>query len=69
MRDISNIQSQLKKDGCSGNNIEDEVTKLIEDPLVLIEIFTGEEYNLMGMFYQDKVMKKDLYCISGDAVC
>ena len=58
MRDISNIQSQLKKDGCSGNNIEDVVTELREDPLVTVEIFTDEEYNLMGMFYQDEVMKK-----------
>ena len=58
MRDISNIQSQLKKDGCSGNNIDDVVTKLREDPLVTVEIFTDEEYNLMGIFYQDEVMKK-----------
>ena len=58
MRDISNIQTQLKKDGCSGNNVEDVVTKLREDPLVTAEIFTDEEYNLMGMFYQDEVMKK-----------
>ena len=58
MHDISNIQSQLKKDGCSGNNIDDVVTKLREDPLVTVEIFTDEEYNLMGIFYQDEVMKK-----------
>ena len=59
MRDISNIQSQLKKDGCSGNNIDDVVTyKLREDPLVTVEIFTDEEYNLMGIFYQDEVIKK-----------
>ena len=58
MRDLTNIQSKLKKDGCSGNNIEDVVTKLREDPLVAVEVFTDEEYNLMGIFYQDKVMKK-----------
>ena len=58
LRDISNIQSQLKKDGCSSNNIEDVVTKLKEDPLVTIEIFTDDEYNLMGIFHQDEVMKK-----------
>ena len=58
MRDISNIQSQLKKDGCSGNNIKDVVTELREDPLVTVEIFTDKEYNFMGMFYQDQVMKK-----------
>ena len=58
MRDISNIHSQLKKDGCSSSSIEDLVTKLREDPLVTIEIFTDEEYNLMGIFYQDEVMKK-----------
>ena len=58
MRDLTNIQSKLKKDGYSGNNIEDVVTKLREDPLVAVEIFTDEEYNLMGIFYQDKVMKK-----------
>ena len=58
MHDLTNIQSKLKKDGCSGNNIEDVVTKLREDPLVAVEIFTDEEYNLKGIFYQDKVMKK-----------
>ena len=70
LRDLSSIQSKLKKDGYSGNNIENVVTKLREDPLVTVEIFTDVEYNLMGIFYQDKVMKKlDLYCISRDAVC
>ena len=58
MRDLTNIEGKLKKDGCSGNNIEDVVTKIREDPLVAVEIFTDEEYNLMGTFYQDKVMKK-----------
>ena len=52
------IQSQLKKDSCSSNNIKNVVTKLKEDPLVTIEIFTDDEYNLMGIFYQDEVMKK-----------
>ena len=70
LRDLSSIQRKLKKDGYSGNNIENVVTKLREDPLVTVEIFTDVEYNLMGIFYQDKVMKKlDLYCISRDAVC
>ena len=69
LRDLSSIQSKLKKDGYSGNNIENVVIKLREDPLVTVEIFTDVEYNLMGIFYQDKVMKKlDLYCISRDAV-
>ena len=70
LRDLSSIQSKLKKDGYSGNNIENVVIKLREDPLVTVEIFTDVEYNLKGIFYQDKVMKKlDLYCISRGAVC
>ena len=52
MRILSNNQSKLKKDGYSGNNIKNVITKLREDPLVTVEIFTDEEYNLMGIFYQ-----------------
>ena len=67
LRDLSSIQSKLKKDGYSGNNIENVVTKLREDPLVTVEIFTDEEYNLMGIFYPS--YEEDLYCISRDTVC
>ena len=70
LRDLSSIQRKLKKDGYSGNNIENVVTKLREDPLITVETFTDVEYNLMGIFFQDKVMKKlDLYCITRGAVC
>ena len=55
--DISNIQTRLKNDTRS-NNIENVVTRLKENPTLTLEIFTDLDYNLLGIFYQDKVMRK-----------
>lgn len=57
MRDLSNIQSRMKKDVRS-NDIGKIITKLKEDPLVTLEIFTDQDHNLLGIYYQDEVMKK-----------
>ena len=59
--DLSNIATNLKqKKGTSTNDLQSIISQLQKDPSVTVEVFTDIDQNLMGIFYQDEIMKHTL---------
>ena len=58
LRDLTNIQTQLRSKLGSSNSLQKVMTHLKEDPMVTLEVFADQDKNLMGIFYQDNNMKQ-----------
>ena len=58
LRDLTNIQTQLRSKLGSSNSLQKVIMNLKEDPSVTLEVFADQDENLMGIFYQDNCMKQ-----------
>ena len=56
LRDLTNIQTQLRSKLGSSNSLQKVIMNLKEDPSVTLEVFADQDENLMGIFYQDNSM-------------
>ena len=63
LRDLTNIQTQLRSKLGSSNSLQKVIMNLKEieylfEPSVTLEVFADQDENLMGIFYQDNCMKQ-----------
>ena len=56
LRDLSNMKARTKSG--PGNDLHALIDDLWRDPSLSIEVFSDEEDNLLGIFYQDTAMQK-----------
>ena len=56
LRDLSNMKARTKSG--PGNDLHAVIDDLRRDPSLSIEVFSDEEDNLLGIFYQDTAMQK-----------
>ncbi|XP_071963768.1 zinc finger SWIM domain-containing protein 3-like [Antedon mediterranea] len=57
-RDITNIKQQFMKDKTKKSNVEEVVKKLNRIQGSTTKVSVDDDYNLLGIYYQDKVMKE-----------
>ena len=55
LRDLSNMKARTKSG--PGNDLHAVICDLRRDPSLSIEVFSDEEDNLLGIFYQDTAMQ------------